>query len=85
METTGQFHAPVRFTFGERVLGSHSTGNWMGLKAGLDDVERRKKFIILNSKVSAVQPVALLSVSIYVLSGVRGLCVIYKTGSRWDD
>jgi hypothetical protein len=31
-----------RFTPGERALGTHWIGDWMGPKAGLDDVEERK-------------------------------------------
>jgi hypothetical protein len=33
---------PGRFVFGERATGTHCTGGWVGLRAGLDDVERRK-------------------------------------------
>jgi hypothetical protein len=31
-----------RFTFGERTLGTHWMGGWVGPRAGLDDVEKRK-------------------------------------------
>jgi hypothetical protein len=33
---------PCRFTPGERDPGTHWIGGWVGPKAGLDDVERRK-------------------------------------------
>jgi hypothetical protein len=33
---------PVRFAPGKRAFGTHSTGGWVGPKAGLDDVETRK-------------------------------------------
>jgi hypothetical protein len=40
----GNFSAlrPGRFTFGERVPGAHLIGSWVGLRAGLDAVARRK-------------------------------------------
>jgi hypothetical protein len=33
---------PDRITPGERAPGTHWMGDWVGLRAGLDDVERRK-------------------------------------------
>jgi hypothetical protein len=33
---------PVRFTPGERAPGTHWIGGWVGPRAGLDDVEKRK-------------------------------------------
>jgi hypothetical protein len=33
---------PGRFTPGERALGTHWLGGWVDLRAGLDDVEKRK-------------------------------------------
>jgi hypothetical protein len=33
---------PGHFTPGERVPGTHWIGGWVGLRAGLDDVETRK-------------------------------------------
>jgi hypothetical protein len=35
-----------RFTTGERVPGTHSIAGWMGPRAGLDDVEKRKFFTL---------------------------------------
>jgi hypothetical protein len=32
----GQCHARRRFTPGERTPGTHSTGGWVGSRAGLD-------------------------------------------------
>jgi hypothetical protein len=37
---------PGRFTPGERAPGTHWIGDWVGSRAVLDDVER-KKFLIL--------------------------------------
>jgi hypothetical protein len=51
---------PGRFTFGERAPGTHWIGGWVGLRTGLDDVEK-KEFLPLpdsNSDLSVVQPVA---------------------------
>jgi hypothetical protein len=33
---------PGRFTPGERAPGTHWKGGWVGPRAGLDDVEKRK-------------------------------------------
>jgi hypothetical protein len=33
---------PCRFTPGERAPGTHWIGDWVGPRAGLDDVEKRK-------------------------------------------
>jgi hypothetical protein len=33
---------PGRFTPGERALGTHFIGGWVDLRAGLDDLEKRK-------------------------------------------
>jgi hypothetical protein len=41
MEVNGQFHPPVAFP-GERFSGSHSIGGWVGPRAGLDAVAKRK-------------------------------------------
>jgi hypothetical protein len=37
---------PCRFTSGERAPGTHWIGGWMGPRAGLDDVEKRKLLIL---------------------------------------
>jgi hypothetical protein len=46
---------PCRFIPGERALGTHWIGGWVGLSAGLDAVEERK---ILHCRESN-QPVAI--------------------------
>jgi hypothetical protein len=33
---------PDRFTPGERTLGTHWIGGWVGLRVGVDEVEKRK-------------------------------------------
>jgi hypothetical protein len=33
---------PGRFTPGERAPGTHCIGGWVDLRAGLDDLEKRK-------------------------------------------
>jgi hypothetical protein len=33
---------PGRFTSGERAPGTHWIGGWVDLRAGLDDLEKRK-------------------------------------------
>jgi hypothetical protein len=37
---------PGRFTLKERAAGTHRIGGWVGTKAGLDAVARRKNSII---------------------------------------
>jgi hypothetical protein len=37
---------PCRLTPGERVPGTHWIGGWVGPRAGLDDVEKRKFFTL---------------------------------------
>jgi hypothetical protein len=51
---------PYRFTSGERTLGTHSIGNWVGPRAGLDELVNKKFLILLysNSDPSVVQPIA---------------------------
>jgi hypothetical protein len=39
---------PGRFTPGERAPGTHWIGGWVDLRAGVDDVERERKFLILK-------------------------------------
>jgi hypothetical protein len=43
---SGQFHAPVAFTPGERAPGTHCIGGCVGPRAGLDNVEKRKFFTL---------------------------------------
>ena len=38
MEVSGQYDAPVALP-PERAPGTHSTGGWVGVRAGLDDLE----------------------------------------------
>jgi hypothetical protein len=51
---------PGRFNPGERAHGTHWIGGWVGPRAGLDDVEKRK-FLPprdSNSDPSVVHPIA---------------------------
>jgi hypothetical protein len=51
---------PCRLTPGERTPGTHLIEGWVGPRADLDDVEKRKFLTLpgLNSEPSVVQPVA---------------------------
>jgi hypothetical protein len=51
---------PCRFTPGERAPGTHWIGGWVGLRSGLDAVEKRKflPYRDSNSDPSVIQPVA---------------------------
>jgi hypothetical protein len=42
---------PDRFTPGERAPGNHWIGGWVGPRAGLDDVEKRKFLTLLSLQV----------------------------------
>jgi hypothetical protein len=44
MEVSGQFHIPGRFTPAERTPITHWIEGWVGLKAGLDSVKKKKIF-----------------------------------------
>jgi hypothetical protein len=43
MWVSGQRHAPAALYPGERTPGTHCTGSWVGLRAGLDTEVRGKK------------------------------------------
>jgi hypothetical protein len=49
-----------RFTPGDRASGTHWVGGWVDLRAGLDDLEKRKFLTLpgLELRPSVVQPVA---------------------------
>jgi hypothetical protein len=51
---------PGRFTPGERVLGIHWIGGWVGLTAGLEDMEKWKFLTLPELEIdpSVVDPVA---------------------------
>jgi hypothetical protein len=42
MGVIGQHHAPTALCPGERTPGTHCTGGWVGLRAGLDTEVRGK-------------------------------------------
>jgi hypothetical protein len=44
--TSWSASGPCRFTPGERASGTHWTGGWVGPRAGLDDLGKRKCFIL---------------------------------------
>jgi hypothetical protein len=44
MEVSGQLHAPAALPPGERAPGTPCIGGWVGPRAGLDDMEKRKIF-----------------------------------------
>jgi hypothetical protein len=55
---SGELRAPAPLPAGKRAPGSHWTGDWVGSRADLDDVERRKILPLtgLELDFSAVQP-----------------------------
>jgi hypothetical protein len=61
MGVSGQHNAPAALYPGERTPGTHWTGGWVGLRAGLD-AEARKKF---SASVGDQTPVVQSVVSHY--------------------
>jgi hypothetical protein len=58
MEASGELHAPVSLPPEKKPLGTHWIGGWLGPRAGLDPVEKRKiSFLCRESNLnsSAVQ------------------------------
>jgi hypothetical protein len=54
----GELHAPADIP-GEIFHGIHWIGSWMGHRAGIDDVEKRKNLLLLpgiEPKSSCLQP-----------------------------
>jgi hypothetical protein len=49
-----QLHAPASFTPAERALGTHWIGGWVGPRAGLDDVEKKKFFTLLGLEIRSL-------------------------------
>jgi hypothetical protein len=50
---------PSRFTPGERALGMHWIGGWVGPRTGLDDMKKRKFLTLSGFELRpVVQPVA---------------------------
>jgi hypothetical protein len=43
---SGQLHAPAALPPGERARGTHWIGGWVDLRAGLDDLEKKKFFTL---------------------------------------
>jgi hypothetical protein len=61
MEVSGQLHAPGRFTLRERTPSTHWIGGWVGPRAVLDAVVKRKipsPRQESNPRTPIVQPVA---------------------------
>jgi hypothetical protein len=59
MEVSGQLHAPGRFTPKERAPGTHWIGRWVGSRAVLDAVVKRKIPSLRresNTRTPIVQP-----------------------------
>jgi hypothetical protein len=54
---SGQCHAPAALCPGERTPGTHCTGGWVGLRAGLDTDVREKSFAPAGDRTPIVQSV----------------------------
>jgi hypothetical protein len=84
MEVGGQLHAPAALPPGVRTPGTHYTGGWMGSRAGLDAVAKRKVPIPAPAGkwTPVVQPIAQ---SLYWLSypGSRIITVMRLNEWSW--
>jgi hypothetical protein len=61
MEVSGQVHAPAALTPGKEPLGTHWVGGWVGPRAVLDTVVKRKIPSLhreSNPRTPIVQPAA---------------------------
>jgi hypothetical protein len=58
MEVSGQLHAPGRFTPGKRAPDAHWRGVWMGPRAGLEAVAKRKILASAGTRTPVVHSVA---------------------------
>jgi hypothetical protein len=57
MEVSGQLHAPAALPK-ERAPFAHCIGGWVGPRAGLDAVEKKKYLAPAENQTPTVQPVA---------------------------
>jgi hypothetical protein len=68
MGVSGQRHAQVAFSPGERTPGTHCTGGWVGPRAGLD-TEARGKILLRLPEIEPQSPgVPVRSQTLYCLS-----------------
>jgi hypothetical protein len=58
MEVSDQLHAPAPLPPGERTAGTRWVGGWVGPRAYLDAVKKRKSLSPAANRTPAVQPVA---------------------------
>jgi len=58
MEVSGQLHAPAALLPGKEPPGTHWIGGWLGLRAGLDAVVKRKYPSPYRDLTPIIHPVA---------------------------
>jgi hypothetical protein len=58
MEVSNQLHAPAALLPGKEPLGTHRIRAWVGPRAGLDAVAKRKNPFPGGDRSPIVQPVA---------------------------
>jgi hypothetical protein len=64
MGVSGQRHAPAALYLREKDPGTHWIGSWVGLRAGLDIVARRKSFASAENRTRSSSPCQ----TVYLLS-----------------
>jgi hypothetical protein len=88
LEVSGQLHAPAALALGKEPSDTHWIGGWVGPRAGLDDVEKRKFLTLpgLELDPSVVQPVASRYTDYSILALPRGVRMLMGfAGSLNDD
>jgi hypothetical protein len=58
MEESDQLHAPAALLPVERAPGTHWVEAWVGPRAGLEAMDKRKSLTSARNRIPAVQPIA---------------------------
>jgi hypothetical protein len=72
MKVSGELHTPAALPPGKQSPGTRWIGVWMGPRAGLDAVKYRDCIAPVESRTSAVQPVARLYTDLRTPYGDQG-------------
>jgi hypothetical protein len=75
---SGQLHAPAALPPGERAPGTHWIGGWVDLRAGLDDMGKRKFFTLpgFELRVKVLQIITTIKFVIILLPFLLSLPLV---------